>query len=104
MISQARSQRLMFYDGDLPATVWTVIYLGCIITIGFSYFFGNSALRPQIVMCGAFSILIGMTILAIVELAHPYQGNVRISNAPFRYAIVRMNALAQFAEHDPSMN
>jgi hypothetical protein len=31
-----------------------------------------------------------MTILAIVELAHPYQGVVTISNEPFRYALTRM--------------
>jgi hypothetical protein len=70
--------------------VWIVIYLGCAITIGFSYFFGSNVFRAQVVMCGFFSIMLGMTILAIVELAHPYQGVVTISNEPFRYALTRM--------------
>jgi hypothetical protein len=96
LVSRARSQRLMFYDGDLPPVVWLVIYMGCFITIGFSYFFGNSAFRPQIVMCAVFSILIGLTIVAIVELAHPYQGSVTISDDPFRYAISRMHALRDY--------
>ena len=64
---------------DLPSVVWTVIYLGCLMTIGFSYFFGSNVFRAQVLMCGFFSILLGMTILAILELAHPYQGVVTIS-------------------------
>jgi hypothetical protein len=91
-ISQARGQRFLFYEDDLPSVVWTVIYLGCLMTIGFSYFFGSNVFRAQVVMCGFFSILLGMTILAILELAHPYQGVVTISNEPFRYALARMEA------------
>jgi len=42
-----------------------------------------------------------MTILAILELAHPYQGVVTISNAPFRYALSRMEAAASYKMADP---
>src|SRR6202167_119127 len=96
LISQARSQRFNFYEQDLPSVVWTVIYLGCLMTIGFSYFFGSNVFRAQVLMCGFFSILLGMTILAILELAHPYQGVVTISNEPFRYAISRMEAAGNY--------
>jgi hypothetical protein len=89
-ISQARSLRTLFYGEDLPSVVWFVIYLGCAITIGFGYFFGNDLFRAQITMCAFFSILLGVTILAILELAHPYQGAVTISDQPFRYALARM--------------
>jgi hypothetical protein len=90
-LSLARSQRFLFYDDDLPSVVWMVIYLGCLITIGFSYFFGSNVFRAQITMCACFSTLLGMTILAILELAHPYQGVVTISDEPFRYALARMD-------------
>lgn len=90
VINQSRGMRLLFYDDDLPSVVWIVIYLGCVITIGFSYFFGSNVFRAQEIMCASFSILLGMTILAIIELAHPYQGVVTISNEPFRYALLRM--------------
>jgi hypothetical protein len=95
-ISQARGQRFLFYGDDLPSVVWTVIYLGCLITIAFSYFFGGDIFRAQVAMCLFFSILLGMTILAILELAHPYQGAVTISDEPFRYAIARMQDLAGY--------
>jgi hypothetical protein len=96
LISQARGRRFDFYQEDLPSVVWTVIYLGCLMTIGFSYFFGSNVFRAQVLMCGFFSILLGMTILAILELAHPYQGVVTISDQPYRYALSRMEAADSF--------
>jgi hypothetical protein len=90
LISEARAQRFDYYQQDLPSVVWTVIYLGCLMTIGFSYFFGSNVFRAQVLMCGFFSVLLGLTILAILELAHPYQGTVTISDQPFRYALSRM--------------
>ncbi|MGH7812705.1 MAG: DUF4239 domain-containing protein [Candidatus Binataceae bacterium] len=89
-ITWERSLRILYYGSDLPSVVWVVIYLGCAITIGFGYFFGGNIFRSQALMCGIFSILLGMTILAILELAHPYQGVVTISDEPFRYALARM--------------
>ncbi len=95
-ISQARSQRLLFYNDDLPPMVWLIIYLGCIITIGFSYFFGSRDFRAQGIMCAFFSIWLGITILAILELAHPYHGMMLIPDDPYRYAIVRMEEAANY--------
>ncbi len=101
LISQSRSQRIFYYQEDLPSVVWTVIYLGCLMTIGFSYFFGSNIFRAQVLMCGFFSILLGMTILAILELAHPYQGVVTISDEPFRYSLSRMEAANSYKMAGP---
>jgi len=105
LISRARSERYNYYEQDLPSVVWTVIYLGCLMTIGFSYFFGSNVFRAQVLMCGFFSILLGMTILAILELAHPYQGVVTISDQPFRYALARMEMVNRYkmAAQHPSL-
>jgi hypothetical protein len=96
IISRTRSMRFLYSEADLPSVVWIVIYMGCAITIGFSYFFGSSVIRSQLFMCGILSILIGMTIVAILELAHPYQGTVVISDEPFRYALTRMHDLGNY--------
>jgi hypothetical protein len=74
-----------------------VIYAGLIITIGFSYFFGLDTFPSQALMCGIFSSLLGLTILAILELAHPYQGSVVVSDGPLRFAIVRMDEMDKIA-------
>jgi hypothetical protein len=96
VISRARGERFNYYKQDLPSVVWTVIYLGCVMTIGFSYFFGSTVFRAQVLMCGFFSVLLGMTILAILELAHPYQGAVTISDEPYRYALARMELIGNY--------
>jgi hypothetical protein len=96
VVGQSRNQRILYYDDDLPSVVWLIIYLGCAITIGFSYFFGSHVFRAQVVMCAFFSILLGTTILAILELAHPYQGTVTIPDEPFRYALSRMQEVGNY--------
>jgi hypothetical protein len=95
-ISHTRSQRLLFYHDDLPTMVWLIIYVGCVITIGFGFFFGSSDFRAQAVMCAFFSIWLGITILAILELAHPYHGMMTINDDPYRYAISRMEDVKRY--------
>ena len=86
-LGEDRALRYLYSNDAFPSVVWLVIYVGLFITIGFSYFFGLDTFPSQALMCGIFSSLLGLTILAILELAHPYQGSVLISEAPFRFAI-----------------
>jgi hypothetical protein len=86
-VSDARELRYMFYTEEIPSVIWIVIYVGCVITIGFSYFFGTRRQRSQAIMCGTFAALIGLTILAVSELANPYQGTINVSASPFRFVI-----------------
>jgi hypothetical protein len=90
-LSDARELRYVFYGQGLPSVVWIVIYVGCVITIGFSYFFGTRRQRSQAIMCGTFAALIGLTILAISELSNPYQGTVNVSSQPFRFVITTID-------------
>jgi hypothetical protein len=97
MLAEARSLRFMYAGEDFPSVVWLVIYAGLFITVGFSYFFGLDTFRSQALMCGIFSSLLGLTILAILELAHPYQGAVVVADVPFKFAIARMNVMDTIA-------
>ena len=99
-----RALRYLYSNDAFPSVVWLVIYVGLFITIGFSYFFGLDTFRSQALMCGIFSSLLGLTILAILELAHPYQGSVAISDAPFRFAITRMDEMDKMALSGAGMN
>jgi hypothetical protein len=96
-LGEDRSLRYLYGTEDFPSVVWLVIYAGLFITIGFSYFFGLDTFPSQALMCGIFSSLLGLTILAILELAHPYQGMVTVSDAPLRFAITRMNEMDKIA-------
>lgn len=96
-ISEDRTLRYMYSNEELPSVVWLVIYAGLFITVGFSYFFGLETFPSQALMGGIFASLLGLTILAILELAHPYQGSVVVSDEPFRFAITRMNEMDKIA-------
>jgi hypothetical protein len=96
-LSTAYSVRYLYSKEDLPSVVWVVIYFGLIITIGFSYFFGLETFRSQALMCAIFARLLGLTIVAILELAHPYQGAATVSDRPLRYALMRMDDMDKVA-------
>ncbi|HUO06679.1 MAG TPA: DUF4239 domain-containing protein [Candidatus Binataceae bacterium] len=89
-LNDARRLRYVYYSEDLPSVVWIVIYVGCVITIGFSYFFGSKHYHAQALMCGTFAALIGLTILAISELSTPYSGAVHVSSEAFESVLTGM--------------
>jgi uncharacterized protein DUF4239 len=96
-LTEDTSLRYLYSKENLPSVVWMVIYAGLFITIGFSYFFGLETFGSQALMCAIFSALLGLTILAILELAHPYQGSVVVSAQPLRYALSRMDDMDKVA-------
>ncbi len=96
-LSEETSLRYLYSRENLPSVVWLVIYAGLIITIGFSYFFGLETFGSQALMCAIFSSLLGLTILAILELAHPYQGSVVVSARPLQYALSCMDYMDKVA-------
>jgi len=91
-LSDARRLRYVYYSQDLPTVIWIVIYVGCVITLGFSYFFSTRLFRSQAIMSATFAAIIGLTILAISELATPYQGAVVVSDEGFRFLLASMDA------------
>jgi len=91
-LSDARRLRYVYYSEDLPSVIWIVIYVGCVITLGFSYFFSTHLFRSQAIMSATFAALIGLTILAISELATPYQGAVVVSDEGFRFLVDSMDS------------
>jgi len=96
-LTEETSLRYVYSKENLPSVVWLVIYAGLFITIGFSYFFGLETFFSQALMCAVFSALLGLTILAILELAHPYQGSVVVSSQPLQYALSRMDDMDKVA-------
>jgi len=78
-ISEMRRQRLVAASGIVPGIIWTVLFTGAFITIGFTFFFGTANLRAQSLMSGALAILIFLGLLTIVAIDHPFAGSVKVS-------------------------
>jgi hypothetical protein len=77
-ISEMRRQRLVAATGIVPGIIWTVLFTGAFVTIGFTFFFGAANLRAQTAMSGALAILIFGGLLTVVAIDHPFAGTVKV--------------------------
>ena len=77
-MTQARRVRLVLAPGVVPGVLWFVLFIGAILTIGFTLFFGTENLRIQAMMTGILSFLIFSGLLVITVIDHPFAGPVRI--------------------------
>ena len=81
---EARQQRLLYSQSNIPVIVWIVIIFGAGVTIALSFFFFTQHHQLQALTTMLFAMLIGLTIVAIYDLSHPYQGYTRIAPTGFR--------------------
>jgi hypothetical protein len=81
---EARQERLLYSSSNIPTIVWMVIGFGAMVTIILSFFFFTQHRVLQAFTSMLFTMLIGLTIIAIYDLSHPYQGFTRISPTGFK--------------------
>jgi hypothetical protein len=81
--SDARDMRIISSKASVPSFMWTVLILGAVITIGFSFLFGTENSKAQALMISALSGIIMLVLLLIVAMNHPFRGSVSVSPEPF---------------------
>jgi Protein of unknown function (DUF4239) len=81
-LTQARRTRLHLAMGIVPGILWTVLFCGAILTVGFTFFFGTENLAAQVMMTGILSTIVFMGLLVIVSINHPFTGPVHIDSDP----------------------
>jgi hypothetical protein len=86
-ITEARRARLVKAAGIVPGVVWTVLFGGAVITIGFTFFFGTANLVAQSMMTGALSLLILSGLLVIVSIDQPFVGTVKVHPRPLELVL-----------------
>jgi hypothetical protein len=67
----------------LPDILWAVLIVGCVSTVGFTYFFASDSLRIQSTMVAVLSITLSMGILVVCILGNPYVGDWKIRPEQF---------------------
>ena len=77
-LTQARRARVDAAAGFVPWVIWMVLFLGGILTVGFTHFFGTRNLLAQTLMTGILTVLIGSTLLVVVAIDHPFAGSVQV--------------------------
>jgi hypothetical protein len=81
---EARQQRMLYSQSNIPTIVWIVIIFGAAVTIALSFFFFTEHRLLQAMTSMLFAMLIGLTIIAIDDLSHPYQGFSRVPPTGFK--------------------
>lgn len=77
-VTAARRTRLHLATGLVPNVIWIVLFMGALLTVGFTLFFGSENLIAQVSMTGVLSVLVTMGLVVIISIDHPFTGPVYI--------------------------
>lgn len=91
-MTQARRARLIAAQGAVPGVIWFVLFGGAIITIVFTFFFGTSNLRVQVIMTGMLAVVIFAELLAIIAIDWPFTGPVKVEPTPLMFVLADFEA------------
>ena len=83
MLGDQRRDRLLSVEAGVPTVMWVVLIGAGAVTITFSFFFGTRNPRAQGLMTGALALTIGIVLLSILALEHPFAGLTRVSPEAF---------------------
>jgi hypothetical protein len=77
-VTAARRIRLHLATGLVPNVIWIVLFMGALLTMGFTLFFGSENLLAQVSMTGVLSVLVTMGLVVIISIDHPFTGPIYI--------------------------
>ena len=86
-LTEARRTRLVLAEGSVPGVVWTVLSVGAVVTVGFTFFFGTPSLRAQGLMTALLALTIFMGLLVIMSINGPFTGGVSVSFEPLQLVL-----------------
>ena len=81
-VTAARRTRLHLATGLVPNVIWIALFMGALLTVGFTLFFGSENFIAQVAMTGVLSFLVTMGLVVIVSIDHPFTGPVHIQPDP----------------------
>jgi hypothetical protein len=73
-----RSQRLDYVDQGLPGVLWTALWIGGVLTVGFGMIFGVRRTGLHLIMVGSLVALVGILLFVIAVIDFPFQGGVAV--------------------------
>jgi len=88
----ARNHRIQSAKEGIPDFMWSVMVVGAVITIGFSFLFGMENLWAQSFMVASLAGIITLVLLLIVALDHPYDGVIMVTPDAFVDQLARFKA------------
>ncbi len=86
-LTAARRARLQLASGAAPGAIWVVLFVGGVVTIGFTFFLASRNLRAQVLMVGMLSALVFIALLVIITIDHPFTGPVHVQSEPLELVL-----------------
>lgn len=84
LLYSARRSRILAANGAIPETIWWIIGIGSVITVGFMCFFGAPNFRMHLGMTAMVSSSMALVIVLIVSLDRPFRGDLCVSLDAFQ--------------------
>ena len=91
-LEEERSARIDDSSRQLPQSLWAVLLIGAMITVGFTYFFGVSNFPAHAMMVAALSAIIGIALFLALSLDLPYSGDLGIKPTAMRNTVANLQA------------
>ena len=85
-----RHLRVDAVNSGLSATMWVVIWVGAIISIGIAYFFNIPDPRLHIILVALMSGFLAMVLFMIIINDKPFFGHVSVSSDPYKLILDRL--------------
>jgi hypothetical protein len=86
-LGDQRRTRLLGVRSGIPGVMWIVLIGAGAVAIGFSFLFGTKSAWAQALMTAGLALTIGLVLLSILALEHPFAGITRIDSDPFEQAL-----------------
>jgi len=96
----ARRTRILAADAAVPTTVWIILILGTVLTIGYTYVLGIDNVPLHFAMTASAAIAMGLVFILILSLDRPFRGELSVSTEA--YENVRAN-MARLRMHEEEM-
>lgn len=87
VIEHDRVNRLSMSAGGLNGFLWTVLWIGTIVTVSFIFLFAFENVPLQLTMIGALAFVLALVLFLIAALDHPFQGQVNVTPEAFHNAL-----------------
>jgi hypothetical protein len=90
-----RRLRIDAVDSRLSATMWWVIWVGAVISIGVAYFYNIPDARLHVILVALMSGFLAMVLFMIIINDRPFFGHVSVSSEPYKLILHRLIDLSR---------
>jgi hypothetical protein len=91
-IGEQRQQRLDLAGQNIPGVLWLVVILSSLNTLGFTLLLGIRTAWLHYVMVACVAVLIGASVVLVLELEYPFSGSIAVHQEPFEKVALDLQA------------